>query len=62
MHAPRGFVGGIARVLFGLCLSLLLAGTARAATATYSILPDTDNDPATGCAVQAVDGPFAGAG
>lgn len=58
MHAPRGFIGGIARALFGLWLSLLVAGTAWAAT--YIVLLDTDNDPATGCAVQTVNNPFAG--
>lgn len=63
MYTPRSFVGGVARSLLGLCLSLLLANAAWGQAATqqgYQILLDTDNNPLTGCAVQTVDGPFAG--
>ncbi|MER2601757.1 MAG: IPTL-CTERM sorting domain-containing protein, partial [Candidatus Competibacter phosphatis] len=61
MDMPRGFVGGMVRLFLGLCLGLLLAGAAWAETATYQILLDTDNNPATGCTVATVDGPFDGA-
>ncbi len=61
MDMPRGFVGGMVRLFLGLCLGLLLAGAAWADTATYQILLDTDNNPATGCTVATVDGPFDGA-
>lgn len=61
MSMPRRFARAIACCIWGFCLGLLLLTSAAGAeTARYSILLDTDHNPATGCTVATVAGNFAG--
>lgn len=59
-HATHSFAAPLGRLLAGALIWITSSACAWAATATYDILLDTDNNPATGCTVPTARGDFSG--